>query len=117
MARDNDPAIPTDVELCEFLRLLGAILGQGRELPPRREWPILVSLLGTFSTGIAFARRTEELTFGASCRSLPAAVADVATLEVEVFGLSVVGGDFRDGGVQGTEFLAGKVDEFGYVVS
>ena len=43
-------------------------------------------------------------------------LADVSTVETETFGVSVVGGDFRDQAFT-ERFLAGHVEEFGYVVT
>ena len=43
-------------------------------------------------------------------------LADISTVEVKVFGVSVVGGDFRDQDFK-ERFLAGQIDDFGIVVT
>ena len=109
----DESQIPTDVQLCEFLRFLELFLGQDTgACKPRvavliAAWDILDEDRSQQGPR-AFLQREFPL-FGHR-------LADVSTVDVEVFGVSVVGGDFRDEAFK-ERFLAGHVDEFGYVVT
>lgn len=111
--RDGDPVIPTDVQLCEFLRFLELFLGKDPSSSKARvavliaAWDILDELRSQEGPR-AFLRREFPLFAGR--------LADVSTVAVEIFGVSVVGGDFQEE-VFRNRFLNGKADEFGYVVS
>ena len=105
--------IPTDVQLCEFLRFLELFLGTNVDvLKPRvgvlvAAWDI-VDEHRSQQGPKAYIRHEFPLFAGR--------LADISTIEVEVFGVSVVSGDFRDEAFK-ERFLAGHVDEFGFVVT
>ena len=112
-ARREEIQIPTDVQLCEFLRFLELALGKEADVD-RPRVAVLVAAWDIVDEGRAqlgpkaylrdeFPLFTDRL-------------ADVSTVEVEVFGVSVVGGDFTDNAFT-TRFLEGRIDEFGYVVT
>ena len=63
-----------------------------------------------------FTTRDPRPTFSTSSRSSPAVWPTFPTVEVKVFGVSVVGGDFRDQAFK-DQFLAGQIDDFGFVVT
>lgn len=110
---EHEPEIPTDVQLCEFLRLLEVSLAKDVSCHTARvavlvaAWDILDEDRSQDGPG-AFVRHEFPLFAGR--------LADVSMFEVETFGVSVVGGDFRDEEFRG-RFLAGDVGEFGYVVT
>ena len=110
---DAESQVPTDVQLCEFLRFLELFLGKDADVRKPRV-AVLVAAWDIVDEGRsqygprAYLRREFPLF---ACR-----LADISTFEVEVFGVSVVGGDFRDEAFK-ERFLAGHVGEFGYVVT
>ena len=105
--------IPTDVQLCEFLRFLELFLGKEADVRKPRV-AVLVAAWDIVDEGRsqqgpkAYLRHEFPL--------LAYRLADISTVEVEVFGVSVVGGDFRDKAFR-ERFLGGHVDEFGFVVT
>ena len=105
--------IPTDVQLCEFLRFLELVLGKDADVD-RPRVAVLVAAWDIVDEGRAQhgpnAYVTTEFPLFAG------RLADVSMLEVQVFGVSVVGGDFDDNDFT-AQFLAGEIDEFGYVVT
>ena len=110
---DAESQIPTDVQLCEFLRFLELFLAKDAGVGKPRvgvlvaAWDILDEHRSRQGPKAyirhEFPRFSDRL-------------ADISTVEVEVFGVSVVGGDFRDEAFR-DRFLAGQVDEFGFVVT
>ena len=105
--------IPTDVQLCEFLRFLEVSLGKGRGIGKPRvgvivaAWDILDSQ--SSRQGPKAYLRDEFPLFSGRLE-------DISKIDVEIFGVSVVGGDFRDDEFK-ERFLAGPIDEFGFVVT
>ena len=104
---------PTDVQLCEFLRFLELFLGKDADVPKPRV-AVLVA-----AWDIVDEHRSQQGPKAYIQHEFPlfaGRLADISTVEVEVFGVSVVGGDFRDEAFK-ERFLAGPVDEFGFVVA
>ena len=105
--------IPTDVQLCEYLRFLELALGKEADVD-RPRVAVLVAAWDLVDGGRAQhgprAYLKDEFPLFAG------RLAYLSTLEVEVFGLSVVGGDFDDHEFT-TRFLDVGIDEFGYVVT
>ena len=105
--------IPTAVQLCEFLRFLELFLGKDADVRKPRV-AVLVAAWDIVDEGRAQQgpRAYLEHEFPLFADRLE----DVSTVEIEVFGVSVVGGDFRDEAFK-ARFLDGRVEEFGYVVT
>ena len=105
--------IPTDVQLCEFLRFLELFLGADTDVGKPRvavlvaAWDIVDE--GRSQHGPRAYLRHEFPLFADR-------LADVSTVEIGVFGVSVVGGDLGDPAFR-DRFLAGHIDQFGYVVT
>ena len=112
-ARRDGLQIPTDVQLCEFLRFLELALGKAADVD-RPRVAVLVAAWDMVDEGRAQHGPKAYLRNEFPLFALR--LADMSTLEVEVFGLSVVGGDFGDHEFT-TRFLDGDIDEFGYVVT
>ena len=109
----TESQIPTDVQLCEFLRFLELFLGKDADVRKTRV-AVLVAAWDILDEG-----RSQQGPKAYLRREFPLfayRLADVSTVEVEVFGVSVVGGDFRDEEFK-AQFLAGQVNDFGYVVT
>ena len=110
---EAESQIPTDVQLCEFLRFLELFLGKDADVRKPRV-AVLVAAWDIVDEG-----RAQQGPKAYLRREFPLfayRLADISMVEVEVFGVSVVGGDFRDEAFK-ERFLAGHVDEFGYVVA
>ena len=110
---DAESQIPTDVQLFEFLRFLELFLGKDAGVGKPRVG-ILVA-----AWDIVDPHRSQHGPKAYLRREFPLfsdRLANISTVEVEVFGISVVGGDFRDKDFK-DRFLAGQIDEFGYVVT
>ena len=104
--------VPTDVQLCELLRLMESRLGTETDVVRPRvglmitAWDILDG--GAAGGGpIAFLKKQYPLLAGR--------VVDLSRVEVGVFGVSVVGGDLRDPSFR-NRFLSGEPDAGGYLV-
>lgn len=110
---DAESQIPTDVQLCEFLRFLELFLGKDADVCKPRvavlvaAWDIVDQ--GRSQQGPKAYLRHEFPLFADR-------LADISTVEVKVFGVSVVGGDFRDEAFK-NRFLDGHFNECGYVVT
>ena len=104
--------IPTDVELCEFLRFLELALGKDTDVV-RPRVAVLVAAWDLVDDGRAQhgpkAYLSDEFPLFAG------RLEHVSTVEVEVFGVSVVSGDFDDHEFK-TRYFEGSIDQFGYVV-
>ncbi|MDE0396154.1 MAG: hypothetical protein OYK82_15420 [Gammaproteobacteria bacterium] len=112
-ARSEEFQIPTDVQLCEFVRFLEFALGKDAGVE-RPRVGVLIAAWDIVDEGRAEHGPTAYLR-----REFPlfaSRVAYTSTLDVKVFGLSVVSGDFDDDEFR-TQFLDGDIDEFGYVVA
>ncbi len=103
--------IPTQVALCQMLRFLDETLSRPDGRGPR------VAVLITAWDLVDEHRRLKGPTaylkdefplFGGR-------LTDCTTLDVRTFGVSIVGGDFKDPAFT-VEFLEGTIDEMGYVV-
>ena len=112
-ARPEEVQIPTDIQLCEFLRLLEFALGKDAA-GGRPRVAVLVAAWDLVDKGRA--ERGPKAYLHDEFPLFAGRLANVSTLEVEVFGVSVVGGDFIDDAFTG-QFLKGDIDEFGYVVT
>ena len=105
--------IPTDVQLCEFLRFLELVLGKDADV----DCPRVAVLVAAWDiVDEDRARHGPKAYLTAEFPLFAGRLADVSTLEVEVFGVSVVGGDFDDDDFT-ARFLAGEINDFGYVVT
>ena len=110
---DAESQIPTDVQLCEFLRFLELLLGKDAGVGKPRVGVLVAAW------DILDEHRSQQGPKAYLRHEFPLfsnRLADISTVEVEVFGVSVVGGDFRDEAFR-DRFLAGQVDEFGFVVT
>ena len=114
---NEESQIPTDVQLCEFLRFLELFLGKDSDITKPRV-AVLVAAWDIVDEGRAQQGPKAYLSheFPLFADRLADVSAIEAEVEVEVFGVSVVGGDFRDEAFK-DRFLAGSVNEFGYVVT
>ena len=105
--------IPTDVQLCEFVRLLEFALGKDTQIERPRVGVLVAAwdmVDDARASGGPKAYLEDEFPLFAS------RLVYTSTLDVKVFGLSVVSGDFGDDDFK-TRFLRGDIDEFGYVVT
>ena len=105
--------IPTAVQLCEFLRFLELFLGKDADVRKPRV-AVLVAAWDIVDEGRA--QQGPRAYLGHEFPLFADRLADVLAVEIGVFGVSVVGGDFRDEAFKAL-FLDGRVDEFGYVVT
>lgn len=106
-----DFAIPTQVLLCEFLRLLEENLAAHRD-----EMPRVGVVLTAYDRLDAATRAKGPMAFLEENFPLFAGkIANTAAVEVGVFGSSVVGGELSDERFR-TEYLDGDIVESGYVV-
>lgn len=109
---DESSDIATTVQLCELIRFLELELGTHTNLP-RPRVAILVTAWDILDTEQRQYSPTQYL-----AREYPLVsrrIADLTRLDVNVFGISVVGGDFQDATFR-QQFLAGNIDDFGYVM-
>ena len=105
--------LPTDIQLCEFLRFLELFLGKDAAVGKPRV-AVLVA-----AWDILDEDRSRQGPQAYLQREFPLfsrRLAHIASVEVGVFGVSVVGGDFREESFK-KRFLDGNVDDFGYVVT
>lgn len=106
-----DFAIPTQVILCEFLRLLSENLGADSE-----ELPRVGIIVTAFDLLDAKTRAAGPMAFLRDTFPLFAGMIDnIDDIEVGVFGASVVGGELADEDFK-NGYLAGDLVESGYVV-
>ena len=112
-ALPDEVQIPTDVQLCEFLRFLEFALA--KDMPvDRPRVAVLVTAWDLVDKDRekhgprAYLQKEFPLFAGR--------LEDISTLEVGIFGVSVVGGDFIDDDFT-AKFLDGNIDNFGYVVA
>ena len=109
----REAQVPTDVQLCEFLRFLEFALGKDADLD-RPRVAVLVTAWDMVDKDRAKHGPKEYLR--AEFPLFASQLAFTSTLDVEVFGVSVVSGDFNDDEFR-TRFLNGDIDEFGDVVT
>lgn len=116
-AADDTPReefqLPTDVQLCEFIRFLEFALGKETSIE-RPRVGVLVAAWDMVDD--ARASRGPNAYLEKEYPLFANRLAYTSILDIEVFGLSVVSGDFRDDKFK-TRFLHGDIDEFGYVVT
>ena len=108
----DEVQIPTDVQLCEFLRFLEFALGEDAAVEKPRV-AVLVTAWDMVDSKMAHQGPEHYL-----CEEFPlfaGRLADVSKLETGVFGVSVVGGDFSDTEFRDS-FLDGEIGDFGFVV-
>ena len=105
--------IPTDIQLCELLRFLEFALGQDADVRRPR---VAVMITAWDMVDDDRAKRGPRNYLAEEYPLFAGRLADVSVVEVEVYGVSVVGGDFEDDGFK-ARFLAGEIREFGYVVA
>lgn len=111
--RRDDFQIPTDVQLCEFLRFLEFALGKEADIDRPR---VAVLVTAWDIVDQSRAKRGPKAYLRDEFPLFAGRLAYMSELEVEVYGLSVVGGDFGDHEFT-SRFLNGDIDEFGYVVT
>ena len=104
--------IPTDVQLCEFLRFLEYALGKGTAVR-RPRVAVMVTAWDMVDAGRAQQGPAHYLS--EEFPLFAGRLGDVSKVEVGVFGVSVVGGDFSDTDFR-ERFLASEIGEFGFVV-
>ena len=109
---EGDQTLPTQVMLCELIRFLEDTLADREDgTPPRLSvvvtaWDLVDAAM--FQNGpIAYLEREYPLVAGR--------LADLEELNVQVFGLSVVGGDLKHDPVYRQNFLAEGLDGQGWV--
>ena len=110
---DAESQFPTDVQLCEFLRFLELFLGKDAAVAKPRVGVLVAAW------DLVDEHRSQQGPKAYVRHEFPLfsdRLANISTVEVEVFGISVVGGDFRDADFK-DRFLAGQIDEFGFVVT
>ena len=105
--------IPTDVQLCEFVRFLEFALGKDTGVE-RPRVGVLVSAWDIVDA--ARSSRGPRAYLEDEFPLFASRLAHTSVLDVRTFGLSVVSGDFGDDEFR-TRFLDGDIDEFGYVVT
>ena len=105
--------IPTDVQLCEFLRFLEFALGKHADVAKPR---VAVLVAAWDLVDEERAQQGPTVYLEKEYPLFAGRLTDVSSLEVEAFGVSVVGGDFADPDFQ-TRYLDKTIDEFGYVVT
>ncbi len=110
---EAESQIPTAVQLCEFLRFLELFLGKDADVRKPRV-AVLVAAWDIVDEGRA--QQGPRAYLGHEFPLFADRLVDVSAVEIEVFGVSVVGGDFRDEAFK-AQFLDGRVDKFGYVVT
>jgi hypothetical protein len=111
MKNVEDKGIPTQVVLCELIRFLELTLSRRSDGGPPRlavlvsAWDLVDS--DAFDSGpITYLEKEYPVLAGR--------LEDLETLDVQVFGLSVVGGDLREEGFK-TAFLEKGLDGHGWV--
>ena len=104
--------VATAVQLCELIRFMELTLGKDVEVT-RPRVAILITAWDILDNDQA--NLTPERFLAKEYPLVAGRIADTMALDVEVFGVSVVGGDFGDGDFR-RSFLDGTIDEFGYVV-
>lgn len=105
------PAMPTQVSLCQLLRILEEKLGQSAGKAAR-----LAVVVTAYD--LLDAERAEKGPLAYLQREFPLFAGKIAhgtTLETGVFGLSVVGGDFSAKDFR-ADYLSGDIVENGYIV-
>lgn len=112
LGSEDDQGPPTQVMLCELIRFLEASLSSREDgRPPRLSvvisaWDLVDA--GTFEQGpMAYLEREYPLVAGR--------LDDLEKLDVNVFGLSVVGGDLKNDPDYRRDFLERGLDENGWV--
>jgi hypothetical protein len=106
-------SIPTQVVLCELLRFLQLTLRRQPDGGP----PRVAILVTAWDRLDAATKKSGPSTFIESEYPLFAGrLDDVSSLEVKIFGVSVVGGDLEVDPDFRQEFLNGDIDTAGYVV-
>ena len=109
---EHKTEISTDVQLCELLRFLELTLGTNTGVK-RPRVAILVTAWDRLDRETASKGPRQFL--AGEYPLVAGRIDDVSRLDIDVFGVSVVGGDFDDE-IFKRRFLEGKLQEFGYVV-
>lgn len=107
---EDEPQVPTQVALCEMLRFLDETLLRVEGRSPR------VAVLVTAWDLIDAERRSKgpSAFLKEEYPLFAGRIADCISLELRVFGVSVVGGDFADPAFT-AQFQEGDINEMGYV--
>ena len=105
--------VPTDVQLCEFLRFLEFALGKDAGTDTPR---VAVLVTAWDMVDEDRARKGPKAYLQHEFPLFASRLAYTSTLDVKAFGLSVVSGDLAEDEFR-TRFLDGEIDEFGYVVT
>ena len=111
-AREDGVQLPTDVQLCEFLRVLEFALGEDTPVGRPR---VAVMVTAWDMVDDSRAQQGPAHYLGEEFPLFAGRLADVSKLEAGVFGVSVVGGDFSDTDFR-ERFLVGEIGDFGFVV-
>lgn len=104
---------PTQVMLCEFLRFLELKLADR----PHRSAPRVAIVVAAWDSLDAGTRaKGPEHYLGRNFPLFAGRLKDT-TLGTKIFGLSIVGGDLQNDDAFKEEFLAGKIDDHGWVAA
>ncbi len=109
---DEEPGLPTQVMLCELIRFLEDSLALREDGRPPRLSVVVTAWdrvdIGTFQAGpMTYLEREYPLVAGK--------LADLDSLDVQVFGLSSVGGDLKNDPTYRTAFLEAGARNMGWV--
>ena len=109
---EDKAQISTAVQLCELIRFLEFALGTNTDVASPRV-AILVTAWDRLDPRTA--KKGPRAFLAGEYPLVGGRIDDVSRLDISVFGVSVVGGDFDDDGFK-ARFLKGRLQEFGYVV-
>ena len=111
----QEAEIPTDVQLCEFIRFLELALGKDVRGASRPRVAVLIAAWDIVDEDRA--GRGPKAYLEHEFPLFAGRLADVSAIDVEVFGVTVVGGDFADDAFRAKFLAQGDIDKFGYVVT
>lgn len=110
--QDDTQSIPSGILLCELLRFLEL----GLTVRPEIQKPRVAVLVAAWDRlDSETANRGPMNYLSAEYPLFAGRLRDISILDVKVFGISIVGGDFIDEPFR-QQFLRGNLNEFGYVV-
>ncbi len=110
--REDKVRLPTDVQLCEFLRFLEFALGEDTRVGMPR---VAVMVTAWDMVDESRARQGPARYLSEEFPLFAGRLGDVSKVEGGVFGVSVVDGDFNDPEFR-DRFLAGDIRDFGSIV-
>lgn len=109
-----DPGLPTQVALCELLRYLERALGRDRDDAPAPRLAIVVTAWDALDE--VRAAKGPRAYIADEFPLLDGKLDDIADIEVEIFGTSIVDGDFIEDAFRDRFFVA-DIDDLGTVVT